>query len=221
MMGLSRRTYHSPRREAAARETRRAVFAAARQAFAVGGYEGTTLATIARAAGVSLATVKLVEPTKSRLLVGAIEDVVRSDDTSLPLVEQAWWRDLVVEPDAARLLGTLAGRIAGALERQADLLEVVRQAARSEPELARLEERGSLGRRADLGTVVAALAARGDLRADLSAADATDALWAIASPQLYALLVRRGGWTSERWAVWLGDSLVRLLIRGQAPAATL
>lgn len=208
----SRRPYHSPRREAAARDTRGAVLDAARLAFAADGYEATTLSEIARRAGVSLATVKLVEPTKGRLLIRAIEGVIRSDDASIPLVEQAWWKELLAETDGRRLLIELTRRAGAALERQVDLLEVAWQAARSEPEVARLEELASRGRWQDMRTVVAALAAAGQLREGLDPDAATDALWALASPQEFALLVRRRGWTPDAWAAWLGDLLARTLV---------
>lgn len=214
----SRRAYHSPRREAAARETRLAVLGAARAEFTANGYERTTLAAVARGAGVSLATVKLVEPTKARLLVAVVEAVVRTDDASAPLVEQRWWKALLAEPDAQRLLARLAARVAGAMEGQVDLLDTVWQAARTEPEIARLEERASLGRWTDLQTVSDALIALGRLRPGLDRDTATDILWTTASPQGFSLLVRRRGWTTERWADWLSDSLARLLLDSPAPA---
>ncbi len=217
---VSRRAYHSPRREAAARETRAAVLDVARVEFAANGYASATLAAIARRAGVSLATVKLVEPTKGRLLVAATEAVVRSEDASRPLVEQGWWTELLDERDPRLLLARLATRVAAALERQVDLLEAAWQAARTEPEIARLEERASLGRRADMRTVIEALVRSGSLRPDLDPDAATDILWATASPQAFALLVRRRGWTPERWASWLADSLMRLLLTAPGPAGS-
>lgn len=188
------------------------MLAAAREEFATRGYEAATLAAIALRAGVSVATVKLVEPTKARLLVAAVQSVVRSDDASAPLVEQRWWAELLAERDAAILLRRLADRIAAALEAQVDLLEAVWQAASSEPELARLEERASLGRWEDMRTIVDALAGLGALRPGLDRDMATDVLWASASPQEFALLVRRRGWTAARWADWLADALVRLFV---------
>lgn len=185
----------------------------ARREFAARGYEAATLAAIAAAAGVSLATVKLVEPTKARLLVAAIRDIVRSDDASLPLVEQPSWTALLAEPSPERLLVKLASRAAEALERQADLLSVVWQAAPHEPEIATLEEHASLGRWDDMRTVAVELEARGCLRPGLTVDGATDTLWVGTSPQSYSMLVRRRGWTRDGWAEWLGDLLVRALLR--------
>ena len=111
----SRRPYHSPRRTAAARETREAVLEAARQEFARQGYAATTLADIAGAAEVSLATVKLVEPTKARLLSAAIRALIRPDDESIALVDQPRWKAMLAEPDARRLLAAFGDGFASAL----------------------------------------------------------------------------------------------------------
>jgi AcrR family transcriptional regulator len=211
---VSRRPYHSPRRAAAARETREAVLEAARREFARQGYAAATLANIARAADVSLATVKLVEPTKARLLGAAIRALIRSDDESVALVEQPWWKAMLAEPDARRLLIAVAGGVASAFERQVDLMTVLSQAASAEPELARLEQQGSSSRWSDLRTIIEVLAARNELRADLDVDRATDITWALASPQTFVLLVRKRGWDSSGWGRWLGDTLARTLLTG-------
>jgi AcrR family transcriptional regulator len=210
----SRRPYHSPRRTAAARETREAVLEAARQEFARQGYAAATLADIARAAEVSLATVKLVEPTKARLLSAAIRALLRPDDESVALVDQPRWKAMLAEPDARRLLAAVGDGVAAALERQADLISVLSQAASAEPEAARLEQQGSSSRWSDLRTIVEVLAARNELRADLDVDGATDIMWAFASPQMFVLLVRKRGWDTRRWGRWLGDTLARTLLAG-------
>jgi AcrR family transcriptional regulator len=211
----SRRPYHSPRRAAAAQETRKAVLEAARQEFASQGYTAATLADIARAADVSLATVKLVEPTKARLLSAAIRALIRPDDESVALVDQPRWKAMLAEPDARRMLAVVADGVASAFERQADLISALSQAASAEPEAARLEHEGSTGRWSDLRTIVEILAARNELRADLDVESATDITWALASPQTYVLLVRKRGWDTSRWGRWLGDTLARTLLAGR------
>ena len=204
---MSTRPYHSPRREASARETQRLVLDAARRQFVASGYAGTSLATIAAAAGVSLATVKLVGGTKAQLLVAAIQDVIRRGEPALPLVEQLWWREMLAERDPESLLRRFASAIRAALDRQAALFAVVWQAAASEPEIAAIERRASQGRWQDVRQVALALADRGALRAGLGVDAAADIIWAEASPQVYRLLVAGRGWSPERWEEWLLDSL--------------
>ena len=213
MRRASTRAYHSPRRELAAAETRAAVLAAAREEFVSRGYSATSLAAIADTAGVSLATVKLVAGTKAQLLSAAIHALMRRDDTTRMLREQPWWRELLAERDPERLIDRFAAVVRSALDRQAGLFEVVWQAAPSEPELAELERRGSLGRRDDARQVVLALSSLGALAADTDVDTATDTVWAIASPQVHRLLVTRRKWTSDRWEAWLRDVLRRQLLR--------
>jgi AcrR family transcriptional regulator len=208
----SSRAYHSPRRQQAARETRLAVLAAAREQFVEHGYAGTSLAAIAQSAGVSLATVKLVAGTKAQLLVAAVQGVMRRDDPSLPLVQQPWWREMLGLRDAVRMLREFASIVCPGLERQAELFEVVWQAAASEPELAELDGRASLGRRDDVRQLAHALAELGELRGDLDVDAAADTIWALASPQMFRLLVGRRGWSAQRWQEWLVDSLAVQLL---------
>ena len=208
----SSRPYHSPRREEAARETRRLVLEAARQQFVRSGYAGTSLAAIAEAAGVSLATVKLVGGTKAQLLVATLQAVIRRDEPTVPLVEQPWWRQMLAERDPEALLRRFASAIRSALDRQAELFEVVWQAASSEPEIAAIERRASLGRWHDVRQVAQALADLGALRADLGVDAAADIVWVQAAPQVYRLLVAERGWPPERWEGWLYESLSAQLL---------
>ena len=208
----SSRAYHSPRREQTARETRLAVLAAAREQFVDHGYAGTSLAAIAQSAGVSLATVKLVAGTKAQLLVAAVQGIMRREEPSLPLVEQPRWRAMLTQRDPVRLLREFASIAASGLEHQAELFEVVWQAAASEPELAELDERASLGRWDNVRQLAQTLADLGELRADMDVDAAADTIWALASPQLFRLLVGRRSWSAGRWQEWLVRSLgVQLL----------
>ena len=58
----------------------------------------------------------------------------------------------------------------------------------------------------------AALARNGPLRVDEETAAET--IWALASPDLYALLTGVRGWTRERYTAWLADSLAAILLLG-------
>ncbi|MDE3113362.1 MAG: TetR/AcrR family transcriptional regulator [Chloroflexota bacterium] len=208
----SRRAYRSPRREEAARETRRAVLEAARRQFVQHGYWGTSLASIARAAGVSLATVKLVAGTKAQLLSATLRALMTRDERPVPLTQQPWWRDLLAERDPARLLAQWVSVARTTLERQGALFDVVWEAAPTEPEMAKMEREGSLGRWRDTREVMSALAELGALRSDLDVEAATDATWAIASPQVYRSLITRRGWSPDRWEAWLRDVLEKQLL---------
>src|SRR5690242_6540456 len=100
-----RRRYVSRQRQAQAQATRQQMVAAAAQLFVERGYVGTTLEAIAAAAGVAVQTVYAVFHTKRALLADVIADAIGGEDAPrLPVVERSWYRAIVDEPDAERLL---------------------------------------------------------------------------------------------------------------------
>jgi AcrR family transcriptional regulator len=208
---VSRRAYRSPRREAAARATRTAVLVAADSLFISLGYAGTTLAAVAERADVSLATVKLVAPTKPALLLEVFRSRARGDTDAQALGFRSSWQDMLSEQDPAALVRRWVSLTRSAHERQAALFEVVWQAAPAHPEIADLERRGSAGRRETFRGVIEALAALGGLRGDLDIAAAVDIAWVLNSPLVYRLF-SRCGWSPDQWESWLTETLsVQLL----------
>jgi hypothetical protein len=59
---------------------------------------------------------------------------------------------------------------------------------------------------------VADLAAKGELRTDLSPEMAADVIWVMNSPEFYVLCVRDRGWSPETFERWLADGWKRLLL---------
>jgi hypothetical protein len=46
----------------------------------------------------------------------------------------------------------------------------------------------------------------------LEEVQAAEITWTISSPEVFRLLTQDRGWSKERYAAWLGDTLVRLLL---------
>jgi AcrR family transcriptional regulator len=204
-----RRPYRSEVRLEQAERTRERVLDAAAGLFQERGYEGASVAAIARAAGVSDETVYAGFGTKRALLGELVQRAVRGGDPR-PVPEQDEPRALAAETDQREQLRRFAGDIARRLERAAPLAAVVAGAARSEPELADLLARLHDTRRRNLGTLVDALAANGPLA--LPRADALDTVWALTSPELHQLLVRVRRWKRRRYADWLAATLAQVLL---------
>lgn len=211
MEPASTRPYHSPRRAAAALATRGAVLEAAEALFAERGYAGATLAGIADAAGVSLATVKLVAPTKARLLLAAFEARVRGDANEVASEFQNNWQSILAEASPEAIVRGWVALTAGAHERSATLFDAITEASGTDPELAEVDRRGSAGRRANYQAVIDRLAALGSLRPDLDVAAAVDIAWVINSPRTFGLF-RKCGWSTDRWTAWITDALLRELL---------
>jgi AcrR family transcriptional regulator len=206
------RAYRSPRREAQARATRRAILDAALHLYATQGYAATTRRDVARQAGVAEQTVGAVFGTKRAILDALLDDAIRGDGTTPPPGMRSWLQDLRSERDPAALLRRHAAGARQVSERTAALMEVVRRAAAADPGIAELWQSLEQQRLRGQATVVEVLSALGPLRAGLARAEAADVLWTLTDDALYRALVAERGWPPERFEAWLGDTMCALLL---------
>ncbi len=185
---------------------------AARALFVERGFVATTVRAIADRAAVSPETVYGTFGTKRALLSSVLDVAIVGDDAAVPLLERAWVREMREEPDARRRLSILARNGRLILERTAPIHDVLRSAAAGDPEIASLWERYSSQRYAGQRELVRILGAGGSLRKELTAAAATDTLFAIGSPETYRLLTDERGWSPDRFERWYAETLARLLL---------
>jgi AcrR family transcriptional regulator len=207
-----KRHYHSPQRQLQAELTRRKLLDAARRQFAVNGYAATTLPAIAREAGVSAPTITAIFGTKVALLTALVRLVVGGDEEPIPLIERPWWRAMLAEPDARRLLEVFAANGRQIHERSADVAEIVQGAATADPELAAMLRQLAEGRLRDAQTVAAALAKQGAVASVITVEQAADIIWALGSHDLYRMLVSDRGWAPLQYEQWLAASLKHALL---------
>src|SRR5438876_9946273 len=85
---VKRRAYDSSRRQAQARETQSAIARAARDLFIDQGYGRTTIAEVARSAGVSVETIYAAFGNKAALLHRAWDITVGGDDQEIVFHER-------------------------------------------------------------------------------------------------------------------------------------
>jgi TetR/AcrR family transcriptional regulator, regulator of autoinduction and epiphytic fitness len=201
-----RRVYNTSLRQEQASATRRRILGAARRLFAAQGYTTVTMRDVAAEAGVAVQTVYVTFGTKLSLAQGivdsAMEEIGRDRQA---LVERA---QAALTPEV--VLRTVAAIARHAYERYADVFLFLREAG--DPRLVAEATRFDGFRLEGQGPAIQALAQRGALRRTLDDRRAADLLWAISSPELYALLVHRRGWDPEQWQQMLGDTLVRVLL---------
>lgn len=202
----SPRAYRSALRARQAQETRRRVVEAAARLFATRGYAATTLAGIAREAGVSTETVKTTA-AKSELLIAAFEVTFAGTESADSLTDTEVGRGVLDLPDAA-LLDAVVGQIALANARGHALWTVLLGAAASDP-VVDTALRAILARRAvDYRRFVDELVARG-LAPAVADPDATAAALSFQlSPEGYQQLVTQSGWTPERYTAWLRSAVL-------------
>ena len=208
-----RRSYDSARRREQAAATRRDILGAAQRLFERDGYAATSMAAIAADARVSPKTVYLAFETKRGVLLALWELLLRGDEEPTPVGERAWFREALEEPDPERQLRLNVRNARIVRERAGALLEVVRDAAPADPEIAALWDRIQAEFHANQRLIVRSLHQKGALRPGLGVAAATDILWTLNHPTVSWLLVGRRGWTPRRHERWLGDLLVTHLLR--------
>jgi AcrR family transcriptional regulator len=205
-----RRPYSSERRREGALQTRRRILDAATARFVEQGFAGTTIAAIAAEASTAAETVYATFGSKLALLEEVVRQAARgSDDTEI--LEQAGPARVAAAETPRAQIEIFADDVSRRLARTGPLLRVVASAAQGEPALAELHRRIHEARLRNLRVLATQLAATGAVRLD--EASAAETIWALASPDLYVLLTELRGWSRERYAGWLAESLVALLVK--------
>lgn len=207
-----KRKYNSTRRQEQARNTRRQIVAAAQRLFPEFGYAGTTIEMLAQEAGVAPETIFASFGSKRAVLEELVDISVGGDDRPIPLLQRPGPQAVLQEPDPVLQLYGFARDITSILERVAPVFEVLRMAAKTEPDIAGLLSKLLNERLQNLGVFVQHLADHSPLRPGLDEKQAAEVVWALTSPELYRLLTLDRKWTQDRYAQWLGDTLTRLLL---------
>jgi AcrR family transcriptional regulator len=192
-------------------ETRRAVLRAAHDLFVGRGYGRTTIAEVARAAGVSAETVYAGFGTKANLLHRVWDVTIGGDDADVPYHERPEVRALGAEQDLARRLALQAVLFTQTAHRIVPFLLALQAAASAEPAAAAMVEEIGRQRYAGIGVMAAAAAATGQLA--VSEEECHDVMWATTDGTLWHRLVRERGWSDEDFAGWLGEMWIRVLVR--------
>ncbi len=199
-----RRGYHSPKRQQQASGTRRRILATAEQLFATRGYAAVTMDTIAREAGVSLATVYLHFPGRAAVIGGLAEEIAAAPDLSVELVIQ--------NADPVEQL-RIGARIMRQLNERSWLVaDILRGQRGNDVEVAQLWALWQQRHLDAMRRAVAAIAAQDALRPGLSVEAAADMLYAIAGTEVYRALVQERGWSPEQYERWLFDLATRELL---------
>jgi AcrR family transcriptional regulator len=206
-----KRSYDSSRRRAQADETRSLVIRTARDLFVERGYGHTTVADIARAAGVSVETIYAVFGTKAALLHKAWDITIGGDDQDIVFHERPEVMAIRSEPDLARRLALHAAFSTQTAQRIAPFQLMVQSAAGADPAAASMLEEMGRQRLAGMSVMAAELAATGQLA--VSEDECRDVLWSMTDGMLWHRLVVQRGWTNERYAEWLGRIWAHLLVR--------
>jgi len=201
-----KRPYKSLVRERQAGDTRVRIVEATRQLLQSKGYAGMTIEAIARRAEVSAQSVYAIFKSKTGILLALLDQSTFGAD-----YDDAVRRAMTATDPETRL--RLAAPIArGIHDAQSAAFDLLRGAGVVAPELAKLEEqRESLRYERQEGMIIS-LRDVGRLRPELDHASARDIFWMLTGRDVYRMLVRERGWSSQKYEDWLADSLVRSLL---------
>lgn len=215
---VKRRTYDSSRRRAQADETRAEIVRAARDLFIERGYGHTTLADVADRAGVSVETIHKSVGPKAVLLHKAWDITVGGDDQPIVFHERPEVLAIRSEPDLARRLMLHAAFSTRTAQRIAPFQLMVQAAAGADPAAASMLAEMGRQRLAGIGVMAAEAAATGQLA--VTEAECRDVIWSMTDGMLWHRLVNERGWSSERFAEWLGRVWVDRLVQRPSPHDT-
>lgn len=184
-----------------AQQTRRRIVEASARLFSTLGYQATTLAAIAREAGVSAETVKTTAP-KAELLLSAFEVTFSGSEAEESLTDTEVGAGVLELPDDV-FLDAVIGQITLANARGHALWTVVLGAAASDPVVDTALQTILARRAADYRRLVEELVARGYAGQGTDLDSTGAALSFLLSPESYQQLVAQSGWTPERYTAWV------------------
>lgn len=215
------RRYNSPRRLEQAAATRREILQSAQRLFERQGYATTTMAAIATEAGVALKTVYIAFETKSGVLRALWNLLLRGDAGDAPVADQPWYREALEEPDPQRQLRLVARNSRNVKQRIGAVLEVIRAAAPTDPDIQALWKRIQTDFRANQHLIVESLDDKNALTSSLDVEHASDILWALNLSNLWQLLIAERGWTPEQYEKLVGDLARSQLLEDKPPTTQL
>lgn len=210
---MTERSYSSPLREEQAHETRRRIRDAARRLFEESGFAATTVAAIAREAGVSAATVYATFASKAGIVGSMLEDLEEAAGMG--------WRipEMVAEEDPHRCLTLFVAGNRAVFEHGHVILRAACDAM-GIPEVKALALAGDANRRRAIDTLVTRWHAAGALRPELTPDRAAETAWLLTSVEQYLLATDVLGWSGDTYERWLRELLERVLFVDDAPSGS-
>ncbi|MET7281811.1 helix-turn-helix domain-containing protein [Kribbella sp. NPDC005582] len=211
-MAEVKRQYDASGRREQARQRRRTVVAAARELFETDGFQATTIAAVARRAGVSPESIYKGFGTKAALAKAVFDQVIAGDDDPIPVAERPQARSVRAEPDVRRKLELYVEGMVERAERSARVQIMIRDGRHSDETLQETWQTLLDERLAGMTALAGHLVETGDLRPGLEVAEVADILWTYISVELYELLVVIRGWSPRRYGQFVVTGLTGSLL---------
>ena len=209
------RRYNSAVRQERAAGTRERVLTAAHDLFLERGWAGTTARDIAARAAVSVDTVYTAAGRKPQIMLELVERAISGQDRAVPAEARDYVTAMRAAPTARAKIEIYAAALAVLLPRLAPLVQVLREAAPTDGDCARLWRSIADRRAANMLLFARDLRSTGHLRPDLGDEQVADLVWSTNAPEYYLLLAERG-WTPARYRDLVVDLWTRVLLTDRA-----
>jgi AcrR family transcriptional regulator len=167
---------------------------------------------VAEEAGVSVETVYLHFRSKPTLLRALLESALGADDDPAPVSERVWVKEVAAQPTARSGIVAFSKAIGTVHAELAPLFIAVRAAAEADTGAAQIWAARTTERLHGMAAFADRLMATGEVRPEATAQDTRDRLFALASPELYGLLVLELHWSPDRYTDWLAETLTQQLL---------
>lgn len=198
--------------QARTRRTRAAVIDAARVLFLERGYAATTVEAISERADTPQATVYRLFSSKLGILKALLDVSIGGDDRAIAMTDRPQVRALLSDADPHSQLAGFATLLRALMARAAPVHRILADAARADEGAAALLSEMARQRQAGQRRIARSLARSRSLRPGLNERDAADIIHALASPEVYGLLVLDSGWSDDRYETWLTGVLGQQLL---------
>ncbi len=208
----TKRPYNSKRRQMQANQTRMLIVEAARKLFSERGYTGATIEAIAQEAGVAAETVYAAFGNKREILSKLIDVSIVGDDKPIPLMQREGPSSVMKEKNPTLQIEIFSHDIHEIMNRMAPIFEIMRIAAKTEPEIAEMLQQILKSRYHGMEKFIQYLSKNITLQEDLILTEAAETVWAITSAELYNLLTVDQGWSGEKYELWLAKTLKKILL---------
>lgn len=202
---MERRT--ATRRQDSAAETRRLLLDAAQELFTARGYRETSIADIASAAGVAVATVYTSVGGKPALLQSLLSSGVETPETSEAMDEVAHCSD------AEEVIDLAAHGTRLIVERHKAMIDLIECTRRAEPVASEAAAQATATFRTALRVAAEQLSALDSLRRDAGVDRAADVMWYFFGLESWTRLVDDCGWSWSEAEDFLTDAAKRSLLR--------
>jgi len=185
------------------------IIEAATELFVERGYVATTLADVAKRAGVGARTVYVRFATKAALLQRCLDVAIAGDHHRVAVPDRDWFHKAMNAPTAEERIARMAGINRQLMGRTGSLLQVAQQAEAIEPEIAERAQAARAMTHQAIGGFFRKLAADG-LMPERNVDWVAETGAVLGQAETYLLLTKTTGWSIEAYESWLVTTWSRL-----------